>query len=182
MPEALLKDIWKAKPGEFSRTLRTILKSMIIYNQTSTAKKYVSGILMGVLLLPAIYLFIQGLIFYGIVLVILYLAFETSRTGVDFNFGESKLTDFREAFFFIKFQKGRSVELDAFSHYRVKQKNNRATVSANWAQYSTVSQEHHTLELFNKHKAEFLEIVKSDVSQIQPLLIKLEEQNIMLKN
>jgi len=155
---------------------------MIIYNQTSTSKKYVSGILIGFLILPAIFLFIQGFIFYGIVLIIIYLAFETSRTGVDFNFGESEFTDFREVLFFIKIRQGESINLDTFSHYRVKLQNNTTTVSANWAQYSTVSQEHHTLELFNKHKGEFLEIVKSDVSQIQPLLIKLEEQNIILKN
>jgi hypothetical protein len=155
---------------------------MIIYNQTSTSKKYVGGILMGFLILPAILLFIQGFIFYGILLIIIYLAIETSRTGVDFNFGESKFTDFREVLFFIKIRKGESINLNTFSHYRVNQQHDKTGVMANWAQHSTVSQKHNTLELFNKHKGEFLPIVKSDVNQLQPLLIKLEEQNIILKN
>jgi len=155
---------------------------MIIYNQTSTSKRYVSGILMGFLILPAIWLFIQGSIFYGIVLIIIYMAFETSRTGVDFNFGESKFTDFREVLFFIKIRQEESISLNTFSHYRVKLQNNNNTVRANFVQYSTFSQKHYTLELFNKHKSEFLQIVKSHVSQIEPLLIKLEEQNIILKN
>lgn len=137
---------------------------------------------MGFLIAPAILLFIQGFIFYGIVLIIIYLAFETSRTGVDFNFDESKFTDFREVFFFIKIRQEESINLNTFSHYRVELQNNKTTVMANWVQNSTVSQKHNTLELFNKHKGEFLQIVKSDVSQIQPLLIKLEEQNIILKN
>lgn len=137
---------------------------------------------MGFLIVPAILLFIQGFIFYGIVLIIIYLAFETSRTGVDFNFRESKFTDFREVLFFIKIRQEESINLKTFSHYRVKLQNNKITVSANLVQNSTVSQKHYTLELFNKHQGEFLEIVKSDVSQIQPLLIKLEEQNIILKN
>lgn len=155
---------------------------MIIYNQTSARKKYIGGMLMGFLVLPAILLFVQGSIFYGIVLIIIYLAFETSRTGVDFNFGESKFTDFREVIFFIKIRKGESINLGTFSHYRVIQQNNETTVSANWVQSSTVSQTHSTLELFNKHKGEFVQIVNSDQSQIQPLLIKLEEQNIILKD
>lgn len=155
---------------------------MIIYNQTSTSKRYVSGILMGFLIVPAILLFIQGFIFYGIVLIIIYLAFETSRTGVDFNFSESKFTDFREVLFFIKIRQKESINLDAFSYYRVMLLNKQTPMMANWVQNSTVSQKQYTLELFNKHKGEFLQIVKSDVSQIQPLLIKLEEQNIILKN
>lgn len=155
---------------------------MIIYNQTSARKKYVGGMLMGFLVLPAIFLFIQGFIFYGILLLIIYLAFETYRTGVDFNFGESKFTDFREVLFFIKIRKGESINLDTFSHYRVLLENKQTAVMANWAQHSRVSQKHHTLELFNKHKGEFLPIVKNDVNQIQPLLIKLEEQHIILKD
>ena len=154
---------------------------MIIYNKASTAKKYVSGVLMGVFVLPAIYLFTLGFIFYGIGLIIIYLASETLRSGVDFNFNESKLTAFREVLF-IKVRKGERRNLDSFSHYRVKLKNETATMSANWVQTSTVSQERHTLELFNQHNGEFLEIVKSDVSEIQPLLIKLEEQNITSKD
>ena len=110
------------------------------------------------------------------------MAFETYRTGVDFNFGESKFTDFREVLFFIKIRKGESINLDTFSHYRVMLLNKQTAVMANWVQSSTVSQEHHTLELFNKHKGEFLPIVKNDVNQIQPLLIKLEEQHIILKD
>lgn len=155
---------------------------MVIYNQTSTTKRYISGILIGFLIAPAIWLFSQGFIFYGIVLIIIYLAFETSRTGVDFNFDESKFTDFREVLFFIKIRKGDSININTFSNYRVKLENNEVTVSANWVQNSTLSQEHHTLELFNKHKGEFLQIVKSDESQIQPVLNKLEEQNITLKD
>ena len=155
---------------------------MIIYNQTSTSKKYVGGILMGFLIIPAILLFIQGFIFFGIILILIYFAFETSRTGVDFNFGESKFTDFREVFFFIKIRYKESISLNTFSHYRVELQKNRTNVSANWVQNSTVSQEHHTLELFDKHKGEFLQIVKSDLSQVQPLLIKLEEQHIILEN
>ncbi|GAB5527797.1 MAG: hypothetical protein Roseis2KO_56690 [Roseivirga sp.] len=154
---------------------------MIIYNQTSTSRKYVSGILMGFLIIPAILLFNQGFIFYGVVLIIAYLVFETSRTGVDFNFRESKFTDFREVFF-IKIRKGEGFDLNTFSHYRVKLQKNNTTVSANLVQQSTVSQEHHTLELFDKHEGEFVEIVKSDGSQLQPLLIKLEEQNVTLKD
>ena len=153
---------------------------MIIYNQTSTAKKYLSGILMGALLLPAIYLFTQGYIIYGIVLVIIYLAFETFRTGVDFDFGEAKFTDFREVFF-IKIRKAASNQLDTFTRYRLELQNINATVSANWAQYSTVSQEQCSLALFDKSKGEFLHVVNSDVSQIQPLVIKLEEQKIVLE-
>ncbi len=156
--------------------------AMIIYNQTSTAKKYVSGILIGFSILPAIFLFIQGLIFYGVVLIIIYLAFETSRTGVDFNFDESKFTDFKEVLFFIKIRKGESINLNTFSHYRVKQNSNETNVSANWVQHTTVSQEHSTLELLNKKTGEFLQIVKSDERQIQPILIKLEERHITLKN
>ncbi len=152
---------------------------MIVYNQTSTSKRYVSGMLMFFLIAPAIWLFTLGYIFYGIVLIIIYLAFETSRTGVDFD--ESKFTGFREVLFFIKIRQGESNNLDSFSHYRVKQQNDEVTVSANWAQSSTVSQEHYTLELFDKHKGEFLQLVKSDVSQIQPILIELEKQNIVLK-
>lgn len=136
---------------------------------------------MGALIVPAILLFNQGYIFYGIVLIIIYLAFETSRTGVDFNFSESKFTDFREVLF-IKIRQGQSINLNTFSHYKIKLQKNNTNVSANWAQHSTVSQEHHTLELFNKHKGEFVEVVKSDGSQVQPLLIKLEEQNIILKD
>lgn len=154
---------------------------MIVYNQTSTSKKYASGILIGFLIIPAILLFIQGFIFYGIVLIIFYLAFETYRAGVDFNFGESRFTNFREVFF-IKIRQAESNELSTFSHYRVKLQNNTITMSANFVQTSTVSQEHHTLELFKKDKGEYLQIVKSDVNQIQPLLIKLEEQNITSKH
>lgn len=154
---------------------------MIIYNQTSTFKKYLGGILIGFLILPAIFLFIQGFIFYGILLIIIYLAFETSRTGVDFNFGESKFTGFREVLFFIKIRKGESINLNTFSHYRINLQNNDYTVRANLVQGSTVSQKHHTLELFNKQKGEFLQILKSDDSEIQALLIKLEEQNIILR-
>lgn len=155
---------------------------MIIYNQTSTSKKYVGGILMGLLIIPAILLFTQGFIFYGIVLIIIYLAFETTRTGVDFNFGESRFTDFREVLFFIKIRQAESINLSTFSHYRVELENKETAVSANFVQHSTVSQEHHTLELFNRQKGEFLQIVKSDIGQIQPLLTKLEEQNIALKD
>lgn len=155
---------------------------MTIYNQTSTSKKYVGGVLMGLLIIPAIFLFINGYVFYGIVLIIIYLAFETYRTGVDFNFGESKLTGFREVFFFIKIRKGGSINLDTFSHYRVNQQSNTTAMWGNLVQGSTVSQEHHTLELFNKDKGEFVQIVKSDDSEVQPLLIKLEEQNILLKD
>ena len=155
---------------------------MIIYNQTSTTKKYVGGILIGLLIIPAIFLFIKGLIIYGVVLIIIYLAFETSRTGVDFDFGESKLKGFREILFFIKIQQGKSTDLDSFSHYRLSLQNDQTNVSANWAQQSTVSQEYHSLELFDKHQGEFLEIIKSDVSQIEPLLNKLEEQNIVLES
>ena len=155
---------------------------MVIYNQTSTSKRYQSGILMGLLIGPAIYLFIQGLIFYGIVLTIMYLAFETLRTGVEFDFDKAKLTGFREVLFFIKIRKAKSTNLKTFSHYRVNQENDKTTMLANWVQHSTVSQEYCALELFNKHNSEFLQIVKSDVSQIQPLLVKLEEQNISLKN
>lgn len=36
---------------------------MIIYNQSSTFKKYVNGILMGLLIIPAIVLFIKDLFF-----------------------------------------------------------------------------------------------------------------------
>ena len=151
---------------------------MIIYNQASTAKKYVSGVLMGVLILPAIYLFTLGYVFLGIVLIIIYLASETLRSGVDFNFDESKLTKFREVLF-IKIRQGDSKNLGTFSHYRVKQQNEVATISANWVQTSTVSQEQHTLELFNKDKGEFLEVVKNEVDEIHPLLIRLEEQNIV---
>jgi len=154
---------------------------MKIYNQTSTRKSYVGGILMGFLILPAILLFIQGFIFLGIVLIIIYLAFETSRTGVDFDFGESNLTDFREVLFFIKIRQKESINLDAFSYYRVMLLNKQTAVMANWAQSSTVSQTHYRLELFNKQKGEFVQIVKSDQNQIQPLLVKLEEQNIILK-
>ena len=154
---------------------------MIVYNQTPTSKKFLSGILMGVLVGPAIYLFTLGLVFYGIVLIIIYLAYETWRSGVDFNFDESYFTAFSEVFF-IKIRQGKSTDLDSISHYRARQENNLATVSANWAQSSTVSQETHTLELFDKHSGEFLEIVKSDVNQIQPLLVKLEEQHIILKD
>lgn len=154
---------------------------MIIYNQTPTSKKYVSGVLMGVLIGPAIYLFTLGYIFYGIVLIIIYLAFETSRTGVHFDFDHARFTGFREVLF-IKMRKAVSADLNTFSHYRVTQENNAVTVSANWAQYSTISQEHFTLELFDKHKAEFLPIVKSDVGQIQPLLTELEAQNIVAES
>ncbi|MCE7990576.1 MAG: hypothetical protein HEP71_01295 [Roseivirga sp.] len=154
---------------------------MIIYNQTSTFKKNVGGILIGFLIIPAIFLFIQGYIFYGIVLIIIYLAFETSRTGVNFNFGEFEFTDFREVLF-IKIRQKESISLNTFSRYRVKLQTTTTTMRANFVQHSTVSQEHHTVELFNKHQGEFLPIVKSDISQIQPLLIKLEEQNIILKD
>lgn len=155
---------------------------MIIYNQTTTFKKYLGGILIGFLILPAILLFMQAFIFYGIVLIIIYLAFETSRTGVDFNFGESKFTGFREVFFFIKIRKRESVNLNAFSHYRINLQNDDYTVRANYVQHSTIKEKYHILELFNKHKGEFSQIVKSDDNQIQPLLIKLEEQNITLKD
>lgn len=151
---------------------------MVIYNQTTTGKKYASGILMGALLIPAFYLFTQGYIFYGIALVIVYLGFETSRSGVGFDFGNSRFSSFREVLFFIKIPRGKSGNLDTFSHYRVGLQSNTATMSANWVQTSTVTQEHQTLELFNKDKNEFLEVVKSDVDQIQPLVNKLEEQNI----
>lgn len=157
-------------------------KSMKIYNQTSTSKKYIGGILIGFLIAPAIFLFIQGFIFYGIILIIIYLAFETSRTGVDFNFDDSKFTGFREVLFFIKIRKEESIDLNTFSYYRVELQNNSSTMSANFVQSSTVSQEHYTLELFNQDKGEFLQIVKSDVDQIQPLLIKLEERKIVSKN
>jgi len=155
---------------------------MTIYNQTSTSKKYVGGILMGLLVIPAIFLFIEGFILYGIVLIIIYLAFETSRTGVVFDFGESKLTDFREVLFFIKIRKGGRINLDRFSHYRVNLENNTTTMWGNFVQGSAVSQEHHTLELFNKQEGEFLQIVKSDDSELQPLLSKLEEHSIFLKD
>lgn len=155
---------------------------MIIYNQTSTSKKYVGGILMGLLIIPAILLFTQGFIFYGIVLIIIYLAFETTRTGVDFNFGESRFTDFREVLFLIKIRQAESINLSTFSHYRVELENKETNVSANFVQHATVSQECHTLEFFNRQKGEFLQIVKSDIGQIQPLLTKLEEQNIALKD
>ena len=155
---------------------------MIIYNQTSTRKRYIGGILMGFLVLPAILLFSQGYIFYGILLLIIYLAFETTRTGVDFNFDESKFTDFREVFFYIKIRKPKSTNLNTFSHYRLNLQHDKTGVMANWVQSSTVSQNHETLEFFDKLEGEFLQIVKSDVSQLQPLLIKLEEQNIILKN
>ena len=84
---------------------------MIVYNQTPTSKKFLSGILMGVLVGPAIYLFTLGLVFYGIVLIIIYLAYETWRSGVDFNFGEASFTAFREVFF-IKIRQGKSNHLD----------------------------------------------------------------------
>lgn len=163
------------------RTLWVIPKPMMVYNQTSTSKKYAGGILIGFLIIPAILLFTQGFIFYGIVLIIFYLAFETYRAGVDFNFDESRITYFREVFF-IKIRQAESNELNTFSHYRVKLQNNTITMSANFVQTSTVSQEHLTLELFKKDKGEFLQIVKSDMDQIQPLLIKLEEQNITSKH
>lgn len=154
---------------------------MIIYNQTSTSRKYIGGILIGLLIGPAIYLFIQGLIFYGVVLVIIYLAFETYRTGVDFDFENAKFTHFRELLF-VKIQQGGSMNLDSFSHYRVNQESFKTNVSANYVQNSTISQEQHTLELLNKHKGEFVEIVKSNNSKLQPLLIQLEEENIVLVN
>lgn len=155
---------------------------MIIYNQTSTFKKYLSGMLIGVLVLPAIWLFTQGLIVYGVVLLIVYLAFETSRTGVDFNFSESKISDFREVLFFMKIRKQESTQLNKFSHYRVSQGTDEQSVMANYVQNSTVTQEYHTLELFNKAKGEFSLIVKGDISQIQPVLSQLEEQNIRVKD
>lgn len=155
---------------------------MKIYNQTSTSKKYIGGILIGFLIAPAIFLIIQGFILYGIILIIIYLAFETSRTGVDFDFADSKFTSFREVLFFIKIRQEGSIALNLFSYYRVVLQNNNTTVSANFVQSSTVTQEHYTLELFNKDKGEFLQIVKSDVSLIKPLLIKLEEQNITSKD
>ena len=155
---------------------------MIIYNQTPTSKRYSSGLAMGFLIVPAILLFMQGFILYGIALIIVYLAFETSRTGVDFDFGKSKFRAFREVFFFIKFRKAESTDLNTFSHYRVKEENTNTKVLANWAQESAVSQKHFELELFDKQKSEFLQVVKSDFDQIEPLLVKLEEQNIVVEN
>ena len=152
---------------------------MIIYNQTSTFKKYAGGIAMGVLIIPAILLIIEGFIFFGIVLIILYLAFETFRTGVDFNISESKITDFREVLFIIKIRKKVSKRLDTFSHYRIKEGTDEQTIVANYVQNSTVSQEHHTLELLNKQTGEFSEIVKSGLDRIQPLLIELEAHGIV---
>jgi len=155
---------------------------MIIYNQTSTSKKYTSGILMGFFIVPAILLFMQGFVLYGIVLIFIYLAIETSRTGVDFNFDEAKFSGFREVLFFIKIQQGKSNHLNAFSHYRVTQAHTQTTVFANWVQHSTISQEQCELALFDKHKGEFLPIVQSDFSQIQPLLVILEAQQIISEN
>lgn len=57
-----------------------------------------------------------------------------------------------------------------------------ANVSANWAQQSTVSQEHHSLELFNKQKGDYVSVLKNEIDQIKPLLVKLEEQNITVKD
>ena len=138
--------------------------------------------LIGVLVLPAIWLITEGLIVYGVLLLIIYLAFETSRTGVDFNFTESNITDFREVLFFMKIRNKESIRLDTFSHYRVSQGTDEQTVRANYVQNSTVSQAYHTLELFNKQKGEFSPIVKGDMSQIQPVLSKLVEQNIHVKD
>ena len=155
---------------------------MIIYNQATTFKKYVSGILIGLLIIPAILLFIQGFILFGVLLTLVYLVIETSRSGVDFNFEKSHFSKFREVLFFIKIRQKESARLDSFSHYRVKVQHDDTTVRANFVQSSTISQDHHSLELFDKQEGEFLQIVKSDARQLQPLLISLEEKNIFLKD
>lgn len=152
---------------------------MIIYNQSSTFKKYLNGILMGLLIIPAIVLFIQGFILFGVLLTIVYLVIETSRTGVDFNFEKSHFSKFREVLFFIKIRQKESTPLDSFSHYKVKAQIDDTTVRANFVQSAMVSQDHYSLELFDKQKDEFLQIVKSDTRKLQPLLIRLEEQNII---
>lgn len=152
---------------------------MIIYNQTSTTKKYIGGILIGFLILPAILLFIQGYIFYAVVLLIVYLIVESSRTGVNFNFDDSTFRPFREVLWLIRIGTGEPIELSCFSHYRINQETEEASVMANWVQNSTISQEQCTLALFDQQKGEFLPIVKSNAAQLQPLLIKLEEQHII---
>lgn len=135
---------------------------------------------MGCLILPAIFLMTKGFIFYGIALIIIYLAFETFRTGVEFDFDEAKLKGFKEVFFFIKTRQSNSTDLSEFSHYRLRQGHNETSVSANWAQQSTISQTHQTLELYHKQEGYFQQVVKSDYDQLQPLLEKLEEQHITL--
>ncbi|GEM_PF-3144378 len=152
---------------------------MIIYNQTSTAKRFLSGILIGVLVLPAIWLLAEGFMLYGLALVIIYLAFETHRTGVHFDFVEGKLSAFREVFF-IKIPKGAVSQLNAFNYYRIVEEHKEATISANWVQSSTISQTHQILELFNTHNGEFEQIVKSNSEQLKPLLDRLEERDISL--
>ena len=75
---------------------------MTIYNQTSTTKKYIGGMLIAILILPAVGLFIQGYVLSGIIITLTYFIIETSRTGVRFDFNENKFTFFREFLFMIK--------------------------------------------------------------------------------
>lgn len=132
--------------------------------------------------LPAILLITEGLVFYGIALLILYLVIETSKTGSDFNFEEAKITRFREVLFIFKIPLKPNSNLNTFSHYRVKRGSDLVTMSANWAQHSTVSEEHYVLELLNRHKGEFVEVIKSDFDQIQSLVIKLEKHGLIAKD
>lgn len=155
---------------------------MVVYNQTSTSKKYVGGFLIGIMVLPAILLIAKGLIHYGIALLIIYLIIETSKTGCDFNFEKAKITRFKEALFIFKIPLKLNSKLNTFSHYRVKRGSDLVTMSANWAQHSTVSEEHYVLELLNRNKGVFEEVIKSDFDQIQSLVIKLEEKGLIAKN
>lgn len=133
--------------------------------------------LIGVLIIPAVWLFIQSFIVYGIILTLSYLVIESSRTGVEFDFHQSKLTRFREFLFFMKIPLTRN-GLNDFSYYRVRLQDDNTTVSANWVQYTTVAQEHCILDLLHKNKGEFIEIVKSEHSLLQSVFKALEEQNI----
>ena len=72
--------------------------------------------------LPAIYLFTQGYILFGVLLIVIYLAFETTRTGVIFDFDSASITNFREVFFFIKIPQSGGLDLRDISHYRVLHK------------------------------------------------------------
>lgn len=155
---------------------------MVVYNQISTSKKYIGGFLIGIMVLPAILLIAKGLIFYGIALLIIYLVIETSKTGCDFNFGEAKITRFREVLFIFKIPLKLTSNLNTFSHYRVKRGSDLVTMSANWAQHSTVTQEHYVLELLNRDNGEFEEVIKSDFDQVQSVVIKLEKHGLVGKD
>jgi hypothetical protein len=151
---------------------------MTIYNQTANSKRFLSGVLIGVLIGPAIYLFTLGHVVPGVLLPLIYLAFETFRIGVIFDFELGQFSKFQQVLYLIKIPLGKPKTLSSFSHYRLVFGHDDANISANWAQSTSVSQDYYTLSLWNTEEERFTSVLKCDYDKLQALLQQLEESHI----